>query len=156
MPSEQELKESRHRQILSLVRRVRVTGQQQVVDLLHDRGVEATQSSVSRDFTELGVVKVGARYQAPRRDVAEQQIDREIARYLRGVRPAGPNLTVVSTVVGSAQTVAVAIDRAGWPELVGTIGGDDTIFLATVGAREQKKVIQRLEAAALRGQEESE
>ncbi|MEO8504538.1 MAG: arginine repressor [Acidobacteriota bacterium] len=156
MPSEQELKESRHRQILSLVRRVRVTGQQQVVGLLHQRGVEATQSSVSRDFTELGVVKVGARYQAPRRDSAEQKIDREIARYLRGVRPAGPNLTVVSTVVGAAQTVAVAIDRAGWPELVGTIGGDDTIFLATVGAREQKKVIQRLEAAALRGQEESE
>jgi transcriptional regulator of arginine metabolism len=154
VPSELELKEDRHRQILSLVRRVRVTGQQQVVDLLHERGVEATQSSVSRDFAELGIVKVGARYQAPRRDSAEQQIDREISRYLRTIRPAGPNLTVVLTLVGAAQTVALAIDRAGWPELVGTLGGDDTVFLATAGAREQKKVIQRLEAALLRGQQE--
>ncbi len=155
MPSEQELKESRHRQILSLVRRMRVTGQQQVVDLLLERGIEATQSSVSRDFAELGVVKVGGRYQAPRRDTAEQQLDREIARYLRTIRPAGPSLTVVLTLTGAAQTVALAIDRSGWPEVVGTLGGDDTVFLATVGAREQKKVIQRLEAAVARGQEEA-
>lgn len=155
MPSEQELKESRHRQILSLVRRMRVTGQQQVVDLLLERGIEATQSSVSRDFAELGVVKVGGRYQAPRRDAAEQQLDQEIARYLRTIRPAGPSLTVVLTLTGAAQTVALAIDRSGWPEVVGTLGGDDTVFLATVGAREQKKVIQRLEAAVARGQEEA-
>jgi transcriptional regulator of arginine metabolism len=154
LPSEQEVRESRQRQILSLVRRVRVTGQQQVVDLLHERGIEATQSSVSRDFAELGVVKSAGRYQAPRRDAAEQQIDREIAHYLRSIRPAGPNLTVIQTMVGAAQTVALAVDRAGWPEVVGTLGGDDTVFLATAGTREQKKLIQRLEAAAHRGEEE--
>lgn len=154
VPSEQEVRESRQRQILSLVRRLRVTGQQQVVDLLRERGIEATQSSVSRDFSELGIVKVGGRYQAPRRGAAEQSIDREIAHFLRSIRPAGPNLTVVLTLVGAAQTVALAIDRAGWPEVAGTLGGDDTVFLATATGRDQKRLIQRLEAAVQRGGEE--
>jgi transcriptional regulator of arginine metabolism len=61
---------------------------------------------------------------------------------------------VIQTMVGAAQTVALAVDRAGWPEVVGTLGGDDTVFLATAGTREQKKLIQRLEAAAHRGEEE--
>jgi transcriptional regulator of arginine metabolism len=57
---------------------------------------------------------------------------------------AGTNLTVLKTTVGSAQSVAVAIDTAQWPEVIGTISGDDTIFIATAGAREQRKLGLRL------------
>jgi transcriptional regulator of arginine metabolism len=57
---------------------------------------------------------------------------------------AGTNLTVLKTTVGSAQSVAVAIDTARWPEVVGTLSGDDTIFIATAGARDQRKLADRL------------
>jgi transcriptional regulator of arginine metabolism len=62
------------------------------------------------------------------------------------VQIAGTNLTVLRTSVGAAQSVAVAIDSARWPEVVGTISGDDTIFIATAGVREQQKLAERLHA----------
>ncbi len=147
MPADHELKEARHRQLLALVRRVRVTSQEQLAALLRERSIEATQSLVSRDLTELGVTKVGGRYVAPERPegaAAPREID-EITRHLRAIRPAGPHLTVLLTVIGTAQTVALAMDRLGWPEVTGTLGGDDTVFVATAGAAEQKLLIRRLE-----------
>ena len=60
------------------------------------------------------------------------------------MRTAGPSLTVVKTTTGTAQSVAVAIDESGWPEVVGTISGDDTIFIATEDGREQRKLRERL------------
>jgi transcriptional regulator of arginine metabolism len=60
------------------------------------------------------------------------------------VRTAGPSLTVVKTTTGTAQSVAVAIDESSWPEVVGTISGDDTIFIATEAVREQRKLRERL------------
>jgi transcriptional regulator of arginine metabolism len=119
------------------------------VELLARRGLEATQSSVSRDLRELGVAKVGGRYVAPPEREGDPQELAGAAAFVRTVRPAGPNLTVVLTVVGAAQTVALAIDRAGWPGVVGTLGGDDTVFVATAAARDQKHFLQRLEALLL-------
>jgi transcriptional regulator of arginine metabolism len=60
------------------------------------------------------------------------------------VRTAGQSLTVVKTTTGTAQSVAVAIDDSNWSEVVGTISGDDTIFIATEGLREQRKLRERL------------
>ena len=145
MPSELEVKESRHRQILSLVRRVRVTGQQQVVDLLHERGIEATQSSVSRDLRDLGVLKASGGYVLPADDTARANGNfGALAQFVRAIKPAGQCLTVIRTTIGAAQSVAVAIDKAEWPEVVGTISGDDTIFIATDGARAQTQLAERL------------
>ena len=70
----------------------------------------------------------------------------EVSQFLRGVKPAGPHLTVVFTMAGAAQAVGIAIDRAGWPELVGTMAGDDTVFVATASAGDQKRFIRRLES----------
>jgi transcriptional regulator of arginine metabolism len=67
-----------------------------------------------------------------------------LAGFVREIHSAGATLTVVKTTVGAAQSVAVAVDRAQWPEVVGTISGDDTIFIATQGASQQRKVLQRL------------
>ena len=65
---------------------------------------------------------------------------------MRGLKKAGPSITVLRTTIGAAQSVAVAIDKAEWPEVAGTISGDDTIFIATANARSQDELIARLRA----------
>jgi transcriptional regulator of arginine metabolism len=60
------------------------------------------------------------------------------------ILPAGGNLVVLKTRIGSAQSVALAIDTAQWPEVVGTISGDDTIFIATPGAPAQQRLREKL------------
>jgi transcriptional regulator of arginine metabolism len=103
-----------------------------------------TQSSVSRDLRDLGVAKVGDRYVLAE-DAAGPVTDlRTVAPFVRAVLPAGSNLTVVRTLTGSAQAVALAIDRARWPEVVGTLSGDDTVFIATATARAQRTLLNRL------------
>ncbi len=73
----------------------------------------------------------------------------EVARFLRAAKPAGPHLTVVFTIPGAAQSVGLAIDRAGWPELVGTMAGDDTVFVATAARRATRNAsLRRLERLA--------
>jgi transcriptional regulator of arginine metabolism len=94
---------------------------------------------------------VAGRYVAP---PVRQSPPRELAeatRFVRAARPAGPHLTVVLTDVGSAQAVALALDHASFPEVVGTLGGDDTIFVATATATDQKLFLQRLDALVARG-----
>ena len=89
---------------------------------------------------------IGGRYALPSEHDANDPGVAEVAGFLRGVRPAGANLTVILTMAGTAQAVALAIDRAGWPELVGTMAGDDTVFAATSSAHDQKRFIRRLES----------
>jgi transcriptional regulator of arginine metabolism len=147
MPADHEHKETRQREILAILPGARVTSQLELVEMLRERGISATQSSVSRDLRELGVAWIGGRYALP--PDREERVDpgfAEVARFLRGAKPAGPYLTVVFTTVGAAQTVAIAIDRAGWPEVVGTMAGDDTVFAATASARDQKHLIHRLDS----------
>ena len=67
---------------------------------------------------------------------------------LRDIHPAGPNLLVVRTAIGAAQRVALAFDRCNWPEVVGNIGGDDTVFVATESGVAQKNLMTRIEHAA--------
>ncbi len=136
-------KQSRQQTILALLREAPAATQPELVEKLQARGVSATQSSVSRDLRELGVPRVGGRYLPP----ADRATDPGLAtllRLVRGAKAAGPHLAVVATTVGAAQPVASAIDRAAWPEVVGTLAGDDTIFVATAGARDQKRFLDRL------------
>ena len=141
--AKQQLK--RRAAIVKILREQAVARQADLVRLLHKFGHEATQSSVSRDLRELGVLKAGDRYVLlPEiQDQLNGGFD-ALAGFVREIHSAGSTLTVVKTAVGAAQSVAVAVDRARWPEVVGTISGDDTIFIATHGPSQQKKVLQRL------------
>jgi transcriptional regulator of arginine metabolism len=131
--------------IVRILRQTAVARQAELVDLLHREGFDATQSSVSRDLRELGVVKGGDRYLLPAVEDALTPSHFETVRtFLTGYRAAGPSLTVLRTTVGAAQSVALAIDKARWPEVVGTIAGDDTIFIATENARTQRQLHERL------------
>ena len=112
------------------------------------QGLIATQSSVSRDLRELGAIKTARGYELPEADEAHDQPMADIAPLLRKIRPAGPNLLVIRTAIGAAQRVALALDRSDWPEMVGNIGGDDTVFVATESALAQKQLIARIERSA--------
>ena len=131
--------------ILRLLRGSAVRGQGDLVRLLKREGHRVTQSSVSRDLRDLGVLKVSGRYLPPGEESARTNRDFDtLSQFVRAVDTAGPSLTVIRTTVGAAQSVAIAIDRSEWPELVGTISGDDTIFIATESARDQRRLHDHL------------
>ena len=137
----------RRQAIVRLLRDGHVRRQEDLARLLKTAGYEVTQSSVSRDLRDLGVLKASGRYVLPPDEVSRANGDfAMLAQFVRGLRRAGPSLTVVRTTIGAAQSVAVAIDRAEWPEVAGTLSGDDTIFIATANAREQDALVARLQA----------
>lgn len=144
MPTVNAQQNERREAILGLLRQHRVARQAELVDHLAALGFDATQSSVSRDLRALGVAKVGERYQAPQSVGGPSADFGALAAFIVGWSTAGANLAVIRTSVGAAQSVAVAVDRAGWHEVVGTISGDDTIFVATASARSQQTLLARL------------
>ena len=134
--------------ILRLLRGSVVRRQEDLVALLHQQGFDVTQSSVSRDMRELGVIKAQGRYLPPGSEPAAVPGDfGAVARFVRAVLPAGPSITVVRTSTGAANSVAAVIDKADWPEVVGTISGDDTIFIATADQTAQQRLVTRLHSS---------
>jgi transcriptional regulator of arginine metabolism len=133
--------------IVRILREGLVRRQQDLVRLLKKAGHEATQSSISRDLRDLGVLKASGRYVLPPDEVTRANGDfGALTQFVRALRRAGPAITVLRTTIGAAQSVAVAIDKAEWPEVAGTISGDDTIFIATANTRDQEVLIGRLRA----------
>ena len=131
--------------IMRILREGQVRRQEDLVRLLRKAGHGVTQSSISRDLRDLGVLKASGRYVLPADELTRTNGDfGTLAQFVRQIRPAGSCLIVVHTTIGAAQSVAVAIDKAEWPEAVGTISGDDTIFIATDDQRAQSRLIERL------------
>jgi transcriptional regulator of arginine metabolism len=137
----------RRNAILRILRGGVVRRQSDLAALLKRDGFEVTQSSVSRDLRELGVLKASGRYLVPPDEISRANGDfGALSQFVRTVRAAGNSITVIRTTIGAAGSVAVALDKAEWPEVVGTISGDDTIFLATADSRAQHRLIDRLNA----------
>ena len=135
----------RREAIMRILRGGLVRNQKDLVRLLKKEGHDVTQSSVSRDLRDLGVLKASSGYVLPSEDSTRANGNvSTLAQFVRAIKAAGPCLTVIRTTIGTAQSVAVAIDKAEWPEVVGTISGDDTIFIATDGARAQTELGERL------------
>jgi transcriptional regulator of arginine metabolism len=135
---------ARRATLAKIIREQTVGRQTELVAMLRKHGHVATQSSVSRDLREMGVAKQGDRYVLPETALRPKNDFSTLKQFVNALLTAGTNLTILKTTVGSAQSVAVAIDTARWPEVVGTISGDDTIFIATAGAREQRQLGDRL------------
>ncbi len=127
----------RQKRILSLIRAKPVSTQEELRSLLERAGVPATQSSLSRDLDELGVVKHHGRYTVPR-------LNRAAARGLLSLDMAGPHLIVARTEPGMPSALAVEIDGAAIPEIVGTIAGEDTIFIAVHDAKSQRAAMKKI------------
>ncbi len=130
-------KRERQQQILSLIRAKPIGTQEDLRNLLERSGVAATQSSVSRDLEELGVVKHHGHYTLPRTNGAP-------TRGLLSLDQAGDSLIIARTVPGLASAVAVEIDAAAIDEIVGTIAGEDTIFIAVRDVKSQRTVTKEI------------
>lgn len=122
-----------------ILRNHRVTNQHELKEKLADHGLDTTQSSISRDLKKLGVVKVDGCYRTPSIAPGEStKVDR-----LDAVT-AGDNMIILKTGPGNANRAAVIIDRSHIPGLLGTIAGDDTIFVAVANRKEQSKVLRKI------------
>lgn len=145
MPVDTETMQKRQRVIMTILRGRRVARQAELVRLLRDRGIRATQSSISRDLRQLGITKLDSGYEPLEQPDTETDRDAAVvAELVRDIRTAGDHLTVVVTAEGAAQRVALYLDRSGWSEIVGTVSGDDTIFVATRGGGDQRRLLVRL------------
>ncbi|HUR94622.1 MAG TPA: arginine repressor [Gemmatimonadales bacterium] len=132
----------RHLKILELISTRAIRTQEELAEALAAAGWDVTQSSVSRDITALRLIKVNGAYRRPSTVAAPADPDeRRIADGVLTVEPAGDALVVLHTPPGEANRVAVALDRLAWPDVVGTIAGDDTIFLAVKDESAQRRVI---------------
>jgi len=140
-----EQRNERRLAIAKLLRENAVERQSELVELLRSAGYAATQSSVSRDLRDMGAVKVKNGYSLSE-DSSDGNGDslQQVAEFVREIRTAGANLLVVTTAIGAAQRVALTLDRISWPEIVGTLSGDDTVFIATSTAAQQRRLRARL------------
>ena len=129
-------KVQRQQAISRLIAKHAVTNQPQLVDLLAEDGIAATQATVSRDLEDLGAVKVRVpggdtvyaipEYE-PARLAPEDQLRRVMGEWVAEVRSSG-NLVILRTPPGCAHVVASALDRSAMPGLLGTVAGDDTLL----------------------------
>jgi len=137
---------SRHAAIRDLITAREVASQEELRGLLYRRGHRVTQATLSRDLHELGLVKTAEGYKAPQADDAGirlPSIERLIQEFVYDVKTA-QNQVVVKTSPGSAQPVSAAMDAEEWEEVVGTIGGDDTILAIAPNAAAARKLAQRI------------
>jgi transcriptional regulator of arginine metabolism len=136
----------RQKTIIGLLQRGPLGSQEDLQRALRKRGLKVGQATLSRDIHELGVVKTGAGYALPGREVASEPalppVSRLVREFVLEVRPA-QNLLVIKTTVGSAQPVAAALDGEDWPESVGTIAGDDTILIVCPDKRAAHRLATR-------------
>jgi transcriptional regulator of arginine metabolism len=131
------IKRERQKRILNLIRAKRIGTQEELRADLEHAGVPATQSSVSRDLEELGVVKHHGFYAVP-------HANGDAARGLLSLDVAGEVLVVARCLPGRASSVAVEIDDAAVPEIVGTLAGEDTIFIAVRDQKSQRAVMKKI------------
>lgn len=143
--SREDRKSARQTAILEAVAQEEVGTQNDLVRALKRRGIPATQVSISRDVAELGLVKVGGAYKAATAEGGATDPELPLRTFVRKVVAAGPNLTVVRCDAGAAPRVGLVLDGLTLPGLVGTLAGDDTVFVASDSGAAQKRLIEFLE-----------
>ena len=141
-------KSYRQGQILNLIRGKRIHTQEELAQSLKDQGIAATQVTLSRDIHELGLVKTQNGYAEVAADAlapAGPGVEALAREVLLEVRQA-QNLLVLKTPPANAQALAAALDQADWPEITGTIAGDDTVLVVAPDAKTAERLKARLEA----------
>jgi transcriptional regulator of arginine metabolism len=133
----------RHGQILRLIRSQKILTQEQLAQALASLGVNTTQVTLSRDVRELGLVKTPDGYRQAETGTSGPGIETIAAEFLWDAVTA-QNLLVLKTSPGHASSVAIALDQEDWPEVVGTIAGDDTVLTVTRDTESASLVQERL------------
>ncbi len=149
MPRQKTL---RQKEILKIIEEKNIATQEELVEELQKRGFRASQATLSKDIRELGLVKVptaegGYRYTAEFRGQIETPRSVLIRRFHESVTEfeTAAALVVIHTIPGYAPSIAYEIDRSDWDEVVGTIAGDDTIFVACQSMKDAKELEKRLQ-----------
>ena len=146
------IKQLRQREIRELLAKRPIRTQQELATALRERGFRATQATISRDVAELGLVKASQEgvltYVVPARVTEAESTGEERLRALLhdlpvDVREAGLML-VLRTLPGSAHAIAAALDRTRWSEIIGSLAGDDTVFVAFADRVSMQRVRGRL------------
>ena len=142
MATMREIREKRREALADIIMDNRsIRSQTTLQELLRQRGIEASQSSISRDLRELRIHRVKGRYVLKAWQPVKDGSFLDIAGFIQRVRPSGNNLVVLVTSPGAARVVAFAIDSANIPEVVGTISGEDTVFVAARGEEGQLNLL---------------
>lgn len=140
------MKRLRQKAILDLVRSGEIASQEELLQGLQARHIEVSQSTLSRDIQELRLAKAGGFYavvgaEAPR--TSDEGLRRIVKEFVTSIDIA-ENLVVIKTGSGNASTVSQALDDIGFDESIGSIAGDNTIFIAGRSSRDAKKLEKRL------------
>lgn len=137
------MKSRRQREILSLIESQAFRTHGRLAEALAARGIAASQGTLSRDLRQLGVVKTAAGYAAPAHaqgeDAARAVLQQLVGQFLVRIETA-QNLVVLRTEPGGANALAQGLDDANLPEIIGTLAGDDTIFVATADSGAARRV----------------
>lgn len=131
-------KTQRQDALLNLITAERIASQTDLARRLRSHNFDVTQASISRDLDELGIIKAAGIYTRPQKSGGATGFG------LSGLESAGDSLIVAKCDAGLASAAAVRIDAARISEIVGTIAGDDTIFIAVKNAKAQKTVIKKI------------
>lgn len=138
----------RQRAILDVLRQEAVASQEALQRALRKRGFKVGQATLSRDIRDLNLSKTATGYTLPQGEgaagLALPPVQRLVREFVLDVRLA-QNLLVVKTIIGSAQPVAAALDEQEWPEVTGTIAGDDAVLIVCPDKDAAKKVAARIE-----------
>lgn len=147
------IKARRQTRIRDLLAQQHLRSQEEIAAVLARDGIEATQATLSRDLRELGVLKGPEGYTLPApgaaREPARRELQRALGAFMVSARRA-VNLVVVRTGAGQAPALASEIDRAGLEGAVGTVAGDDTIFVAATTATQASRIVKLFQDLASR------
>jgi transcriptional regulator of arginine metabolism len=143
MPIDREYQDHRRKTILKLLAEQPMKRQIEIGRALRKQGFKVTQSTVSRDLEALGVVRREGIYHPPAAQGDESALG-TMEQFIRRVRSAGPYMLTFETSPGMAKAVGVALRSAAWPEVMGIIAEDDTLFVATDNVYDSRLLLQRL------------
>ena len=144
------MKNRRQRRILEIVSNETIGTQKELAERLQQEGFETTQATISRDIRELLLVKVnigGDRYKyviAQETPVTDAKLRMVLREFILSY-DYSENLLILNTAPGNANTVASAIDRARWPQVIGTLAGDDTVMLVIKPKEAVQEVVEKIE-----------
>lgn len=147
------MKSHRQSKVKEIVERLIIRTQDELADALRGEGIDVTQATVSRDIKEMMLVKVptgdgGYRYAFPSEhnvSVSVARLEKTFQDSVLSVNSSG-NIIVLRTLPGTAQAVAYVLDNVRWPEIIGTVAGDDTIFLVIKPEKQVDAVLERFES----------
>jgi transcriptional regulator of arginine metabolism len=139
-------KKVRQTRILETIGKRIIRSQEELSSFLAKEGVEATQATLSRDIRELGLIKVRGNYQSPGEISSGPSTDNLRRAFEQFVIRTGisGNIVMIKTSPGNAHSIGAVLDAAQWPEVLGTVAGDDTVFVLLRNSRSGQKVLGRI------------